>query len=61
MKNPSLVTANPDRANIFFMKSNKRSSYVKQGSVDEFEELLSPIAEELIVHMSVTIMTIIYS
>ena len=43
------------------MKSYKRSSYVKQGIVDEFEELLSPIAEELIVHMSVTIMTIIYS
>ena len=61
MKNPSLVIAKPDRANIFFYQFTQRPPCVKQGSVDEFDELLSPIAEELIVQMSVTIMTIIYS
>ena len=49
MKNPSLVIANRDSANIFICK----------GSVDEFDKLLSLIAGELIVHMSVTTMTII--
>ena len=58
MKNLSLVIANPDRANIF-MKSYK-GPHVKRGIVDEFEELLSPIAEELIVYMSVTTMTVTY-
>ena len=57
MKNPSLIIANPDRANIFY-EVIQRPSYVKQGNVDQFEELLSPITEELItktVHMPVTI------
>ena len=57
MKNPSLVIANPDRANIFLSIHTKTLIC----NVDEFEELLSPIAEELIVHMSVTNMNIIYS
>ena len=61
MKNLSLFIANPDRANIFFYQFIQRPPCVKQGSVDEFDELLSPIAEELIVQISVTIMTIIYS
>ena len=38
------------------MKSYK-GPHVKRGNVNEFEELVSPIAEELIVHMSVTTMT----
>ena len=60
MKNPWLVISNPDRTNIFY-EVIQRPSYVKRGNVDKFEELLSPIAEELIVHVSVTTMTIIYS
>ena len=39
---------------FFYEVIQSGPSYVKQGSVDEFEELLSPVAEELIVHMSVT-------
>ena len=39
MKNPSLVIANPDRANILFMKSYKGPHIsVKQGSVNEFDK-----------------------
>ena len=60
MKNPSLVIANPDRGNIFY-EVTQRPSYLKQGNVDQFEELLFPIAEELMtttVHMP---LTIIYS
>ena len=60
MKNPSLVIANPDRANIFFYQFIQRPPMCKAREC-RFDELLSPIAEELIVQMSVTIMTIIYS
>lgn len=60
MKNPSHVIANPDRANIFY-EVIQRPSYVKQGNVDQFEELLSPIAEELITTPVRMPVTIIYS
>lgn len=60
MKNPSLVIANLDRANIFY-EVIQRPSYVKQGNVDQFEELLSPIAEELITTNVRMPVTIIYS
>lgn len=60
MKNPSRVIANPDRANIFY-EVIQRPSYVKQGNVDQFEELLSPIAEELITTTVRMPVTIIYS
>ena len=60
MKNPSLVIANPDRSNIFY-EVIQRPSYVKQGNVDQFEELLSPIAEELITSTVRMPLTIIYS
>lgn len=60
MKNPSLVIANLDRANMFY-EVIQRPSYVKQGNVDQFEELLSPIAEELITTTVRMPVTIIYS
>ena len=60
MKNPLLVVANPDRANIFY-EVIQRPAYVKQGNVDQFEELLSPIAEELITTTVRMPLTIIYS
>ena len=46
MKDPKCVTANPDRANIFY-EVLQRPSYLKQSKVHQFEEMLSPIADEL--------------
>ena len=43
------------------MKSYKSPHYVKQGNADQFEELLSPIAEELISSTVRMPLTIIYS
>ena len=60
MKNPSLVIANPDRANICY-EVIQRPSYVKQRNVDQFEELLCPIAEELITTTVRMPLTISYS
>lgn len=60
MKNPSLVIANLDRANMFY-EVIQRLSYVKQRNVDQFEKLLSPIAEELITTPVRMPVTIIYS
>ena len=60
MKNPSPVIANPDRANICY-EVIQRPSYVKQGNVDQFEELLCPIAEEIITTTVRIPLTIIYS
>ena len=60
MKNPSLVIANPEKANICY-EVIQRPSYVKQGNVDQFEELLCPISEELITTTVRMPPTIIYS
>ena len=46
MKDPKCVIANPDRANIF-CEVLQRPSYLKQSNVHQFEEMLSPIADEL--------------
>ena len=60
MKDPKCVTANPDRANIFY-EVLQRPSYLKQSKVHQFEEMLSPIADELkTLNMKMPV-TIIYS
>ena len=46
MKDPKLVTANPDRANISY-EVLQRPSFLKQSNVDPFEEILLPIAMNL--------------
>ena len=60
MRDPKLVIANPDRANIFY-KVLQRPSYVKEGNVAQFEKILSPIAEELVMTNVKMPITIIYS
>ena len=60
MKDPKLVTANPDRANIFY-EVLQRPSFLKQSNVDQFEEILLPIADELITSNVKMPVTIIYS
>ncbi|XP_067029743.1 uncharacterized protein [Acropora muricata] len=60
MKDPKCVTANPDRANIFY-EVLQRPSYLKQSKVHQFEEMLSPIADELKTHNVKMPVTIIYS
>ena len=47
MKDPKLVITNPDRPNIFY-EVQQRPSYLKQSNFNQFEEILSPIADELI-------------
>ena len=60
MKDPKLVVANPDRANIFY-EVQQRPSCVKQRNADQFEEILSPKADELITMNVKMPVTIIYS
>ena len=60
MKDPKCVTANPDRANIFY-EVLQRPSYLKQSKVHQFEEMLSPIADELKTLNVKMPVTIIYS
>lgn len=60
MKHPAIVIANPDRFNIFY-EVFQRPSYMKKRNIDQFEEILSPIAEELFTFNVHTPVTIIYS
>lgn len=60
MKDPKCVIANPDRANIFY-EVLQRPSYLKQSNVHQFEEMLSPLADELKTLNVKTPVTIIYS
>ena len=60
MKDPKLVITNPDRPNIFY-EVQQRPSYLKQSNIDQFEEILSPIADELIIANIKMPVTIIYS
>ena len=43
-----LVIANPDRPNIFY-EVQQRPSYLKESNINQFEEILSPIVDELII------------
>ena len=60
MKDPKLVITNPDRPNIFY-EVQQRPSYLKQSNINQFEEILSPIADELIIANIKMPVTIIYS
>ncbi|XP_067049882.1 uncharacterized protein [Acropora muricata] len=60
MKDPKCVIANPDRANIFY-EVLLRPSYLKQSNVHQFEEMLSPLADELKTLNVKMPVTIIYS
>lgn len=60
MKDPKCVTANPDRANIFY-EVLQRPSYLKQSNIHQFEEMLLPIADELKTLNVKMPVTIIYS
>ena len=60
MKDPKLVMANPDRPNIFY-EVLQRPSNLKQSNIDQFEEILSPIADELTTANVKMPVTIIYS
>ena len=59
MKDPKLVIANPDRPNIFY-EVQQRPSYLKESN-NQFEEILSPIVDELIIANVKMPVTIIYS
>ena len=54
-----LVIANPDKPNIFY-EVQQRPSYLKESN-NQFEEILSPIVDELIIAHVKTPVTIIYS
>ena len=58
MKDPKLVIANPDRPNIFY-EVQQRPSYLKESN-NQFEEILSPIVDELIIANVKMPVTIIY-
>ena len=60
MKDPKLVITNPDTPNIFY-EVQQRPSYLKQSNINQFEEILSPIADELIIANIKMPVTIIYS
>ena len=60
MKDPKLVITNPDRPNIFY-EVQQRPSYLKQSNINQFEEILSPIADELIIANIKMPVIIIYS
>ena len=60
MKDPKLVITNPDRPNIFY-EVQQRPSYLKQSNINQFEEILSPIADELVIANIKMPVTIIYS
>ena len=60
MKDPKLVITNPYRPNIFY-EVQQRPSYLKQSNINQFEEILSPIADELIICNIKMPVTIIYS
>ena len=60
MKDPKLVITNPDRPNIFY-EVQQRPSYLKQSNTNQFEEILSPVADELIIANIKMPVTIIYS
>ena len=60
MKDPKLVITNPDRPNIFY-EVQQRPSYLKQSNINQFEDILSPIADELIIANIKMPVTIIYS
>ena len=60
MKDPKLVLTNPDRPNIFY-EVQQRPSYLKQSNIKQFEEILSPIADELFIANIKMPVTIIYS
>ena len=54
-----LVIANPDRPNIFY-EVQQRPPYLKESN-NQFEEILSPIVDELIIANVKMPVTIIYS
>lgn len=60
MKDAKIVIENPDRPKKIY-EVKQRPSYVKQGNIDQFEEMLNPIAEELLTANVKTPVTIIYS